>query len=307
MRFPCSAAVCATLFALLTAGCGKHDEPIAAKQPPPPAPANGSPRIVSSADGVHIQYRVYGAGEPAVILIHCWSCDSNYWSAQVPALKSRYTTVTMDLAGHGASGRNRTDWSMAHYGEDVAAVAQELPNPKIILVGHSMGGPVVLEAAQRLGARVIGIIAVDTLKTIGQPPVSAQEIQMRLKPFRENFIGYAREFVSGSFFTKDANPQFVRKIADDMSLAPPEVAIPSLEAVMKMDFAPLVAQLRVPVVAINADATGATDDARIQKSLPAFRSVTIPNTGHFLMMEAPERFNPILLHEIDAIEKNAGS
>lgn len=295
--------------ALSLCACDKHGSAVpsaaVARQtpapPPPAAPADGSPRITDSADGVHIEYRVYGAGDPAVILIHCWSCDSNYWSAQIPALKTEYTTVTLDLAGHGASERNRTNWSMSNYGEDVAAVARQLPNSKIILVGHSMGGPVALEAARRIGDRVMGIIAVDTLKTIGQPPVSDREIQMRLKPFRDDFIGHTREFVTSSFFTKDANPQFVRKIADDMSLAPPQVAIPSMEALMKMDYAPLVAQIHVPVVAINADATGPTDEARIRKSLPTFRSVTIENTGHFLMMEAPQRFNPVLLSEIDAL------
>jgi len=168
-----------------------------------------------------------------------------------------------------------------------------------------MGGPVALEAARRIGSRVIGIVAVDALKTIGQAPVSEREIQMRLKPFRDDFIGHTHEFFGSAFFTKDSNPQFVRKIVDDLALEPPEVAVPSLEALMKLDLAPLVTQIHVPVVAINADATGPTDDARIRKSLPTFRSVTIPNTGHFLMMEAPQRFNPVLLREIETIAHHA--
>ena len=97
--------------------CSKNSEPpspAATQNPPPaPAPADGSPRIVNSADGVHIEYHVYGSGEPAVVLIHGWSCDGNYWQKQVAPLKAKYTTVTVDLAGHGASGANRTDWSIA--------------------------------------------------------------------------------------------------------------------------------------------------------------------------------------------------
>ena len=161
-----------------------------------------------------------------------------------------------------------------------------------------MGAPVALEAARRIGDRVIGIIAVDSLKTIGQPPISDREIAMRLKPFRENFIGQTREFVSASFFTKDADPLFIRKVAEDMSLAPPEVAIPSMEALVKMDYAKVLPDIHVPVIAINSDHGGETDEARIRKSLPTFSTVLIPNTGHFLMMEAPERFNPVLLEQI---------
>jgi pimeloyl-ACP methyl ester carboxylesterase len=285
------------------AGCSKNESPPAAATPaanPAPAVVEGTPQIVSSVDGVHIEYQVYGSGDPAVVLIHGWSCDANYWRSQLDALKAKYTTVTVNLAGHGASTRNRTDWSMANYGEDVAAVVRQLQSPHVVLVGHSMGAPVALEATRRIGDRVIGIVAVDSLKSIGQPPVSAAEVEMRLKPFRADFIGRMRELVPASFFTKDADPAFVRKVAEDMSLAAPEVAIPSLAAVMKMDLTPVVAEIHVPVVAINSDATP-TDEARIRKSLPTFRAVVMPRTGHFLMMEKAQEFNPILLREIDAM------
>jgi pimeloyl-ACP methyl ester carboxylesterase len=295
-----------TLIALLTliacvAGCSKNESaPAAPVAQPAPAVLEGRPLIVDSADGVHIEYHVYGSGDPAVVLIHGWSCDANYWRSQLDALKAKYTTVTVNLAGHGASGRNRTDWSMANYGEDVASVVRQIQTRRIVLVGHSMGAPVALEAARRIGDRVIGIVAVDSLKSVGQPPVSAAEVEMRLKPFRADFIGRTREFVTSSFFTKDADPAFVRKVADDMSLAPPEVAIASIASVLKMDLTPVVAEIHVPVVAINSDATP-TDEARIRKSLPTFRAIVMENTGHFLMMEKPQEFNPILLREIASI------
>lgn len=299
-RLPLLLASFATLAAL--AGCDKNSAPASSASKPAaaatPARVEGAPQIANAADGVHIQYRVYGSGDPAVILIHGWSCDSNYWSAQIPALKTRYTTVTVDLAGHGGSTKNRTDWSMGNFGEDVAAVARQLQNAKIILVGHSMGGPVALEAMRRIGDRVIGIVAVDSLRTIGQPPVSEREVTMRLKPFRDNFIGQTRDFVAANFFTKDADPAFIRKVSEDMSLEPSEVAIPTMEALMRMDYAKVIPDIKVPVVAINADHSGATDEERIRKSLPTFTSITIPNTGHFMMMEAPERFNPVLLKQL---------
>src|ERR1700722_1928921 len=129
-----------------------------APPPPPPAPpaqpaplAEGTPRIADSADGVHIEYQVYGHGEPAVVLVHGWANNANYWNAQLDALKARYTVVTLNLAGHGASERNRTDWSMANYAADVSAVVHEIPNRRVVLVGHGMGAIVVLEAARLIG------------------------------------------------------------------------------------------------------------------------------------------------------------
>ena len=107
---------------LLVAACSREG----AKQPAPAeevAPAqDGAPLTTTSEDGVSIRYRIYGNGEPALIFIHCWACDSTYWDQQLDALKTRYTLVTLDLAGHGESGTARGDWSIPAFGADVAAV-----------------------------------------------------------------------------------------------------------------------------------------------------------------------------------------
>jgi pimeloyl-ACP methyl ester carboxylesterase len=302
----------AALAALLTA-CSKNETPPPAADAAPAAPSTpaapveGAPQIVTSADGVHIEYHVYGQVKdksgPAIVLIHGWACDGNYWSAQLADLKAKYTTVTVDLAGHGASGRNRTDWSMGNFGEDVAAVVRVLQNPKIILVGHSMGAPVALEATRRIGDRVIGIIAVDSLKTIGQPPPTDAQIQLRLKPFRDDFIGHTREYVTSAMFATGADPKFVQKVAYDMSLEPPEVGLGAMEGLSRMDYAQVLPEIHVPVIAINSSLGKPADEARIRKSIPTFKAIRLENTGHFMMMEAPERFNPVLLQQIAALAK----
>ena len=118
---------------------------------PAAAPAvarpGAGPRIALSPDNVHIEYRVLGHGEPAVLLVHGWACDANYWNEQLEALKAHYTVVAINLAGHGGSGSNRSDWSIANYAPDVAAVAKQIPNQHLVLVGHAMGATVVLAAA----------------------------------------------------------------------------------------------------------------------------------------------------------------
>jgi pimeloyl-ACP methyl ester carboxylesterase len=304
-----TARIAAVALATLSAlhGCSREPSTAtapAASQPPaaaPAAPAEGAPRIVTGADGVHIEYRVYGTGEPAVVLVHGWSADSSYWRAQLPVLKARYTVVTLDLAGHGASGRNRSDWSMADFGADVAAVVGEIPAQRVVLVGHAMGGPVVLEAASRLGERVAGIIGVEAFRSIGQPPLPRATIDRQVEELRKDFIGNTRKLVRESFFTKDADPLFVRRVADDMSLAPPEVAIGSIIGLNAMDFATLLPKIAVPVVAINSDMPPATDETRIRRMLPTFRAVVVPDSGYFLMMEHPQRFNPVLLREIETL------
>jgi pimeloyl-ACP methyl ester carboxylesterase len=301
------------LIAASVAGCSRSGSPPASSSADTspnstaaPAPyVEGAPLLVNSADGVHIEYRIYGHGEPAVVLIHGWACNENYWNAQTPALTAaHYTVVLVDLAGHGASGKNRTDWSMGNYGEDVASVVRQLPQRRVVLVGHSMGGLVALEATRRIGDRVIGIVAVDALKSVGQPPMPQQQIKTRVDAFRKDFIGETRKFVAASLFPKSANAQFVNKVAYDMSLASPAVAVASMEALLSTDLAPIVADIHVPVMAINSDLEP-TDTARIRKSLPDFTAEVIPHTSHFLMMDDTARFNPVLLRDIATLVQKA--
>jgi pimeloyl-ACP methyl ester carboxylesterase len=311
------------LLSLLLAGlsaCGQR-QPAAGSAAAPPAAAAGpaaaggaaaasaaaaarGPLITLSPDNVHIEYHLYGQGEPAVILVHGWACDANYWQAQIAPLASHYTVVAVNLAGHGASAANRSDWSIANYAQDVAAVARQIPNTQLVLVGHSMGAAVVLAATPLLGDRVIGIIAVEALRSVGEPPLTASEIERRVAPFSANFIGATRQLVTDNLFETGADPVLVQKVAYDMSLEPPAVAVPSLRALLATDLTSLLPAIHVPVYAINSDLRP-TDAARIRKSLPGLRLDVLDHSSHFLMMEAPERFNPLLLRDVAAIAQRA--
>ena len=289
--------------ALALGACSQSGKPPAAAAPAP-ARATDGPRIVMSDDQVHLEYRVLGHGEPAVVLIHGWCGNADYWHAQFDALAARYTVVALDLAGHGASGGNRSDWSIANYAGDVATIVRQIPNARIVLVGHSMGATVALAATPRIGARVIGVVAVDALRSVGLPPLSTGEIAAKVAPFRSDFVGATRTFVSDSLFEKGADPLLVQKVAYDMSLRSGTVAVATLEKLMAFDLATLLPNVHVPVYAINSD-LAPTDAERIRKSLPDFTLDVLPHTGHFLMMEAPDRFNALLIRDIDALAARA--
>jgi pimeloyl-ACP methyl ester carboxylesterase len=294
------------LFAAFAVIACSKQEPPAPAPAPPAATAKSEPtevaaRIAIAADGVHVQYRVYGSGEPALVFIHGWSCDSNYWHEQIAPFSNRYTLVMVDLAGHGGTDGNRTDWTIARFGGDVAAALSGVPNKQLILVGHSMGGPVAIEAARALKGRVIGIIGVDTFKTIGAPAPGKAQVDAVIKPFEADFIGQTRTLVTEHLFVKGAHEQLAQKIAYDMSLSPPRVGVASLRAVLEYDFTQPLKELSVPIVSINSDLGEPLNEARIRKVLPKFHAVTLAGDGHFLMMEDPRRFNSALEEEISTL------
>ena len=305
------AATAAVAIILAISGCSRQEKaparPAAAASAEKAEPSEGAPRIAIAPDGVHVQYHVYGSGEPALVLIHGWSCDANYWREQVPVLKQKYTVVTVDLAGHGGTDGNRSDWTIARFGQDVATAVAAVPNQKLILVGHSMGGPVAIEAARLLKSRTIGIIGVDTFNTVGVPAPSKAQVDAILKPFEADFIGHTRKLVTEHLFPPGGNRDLANKVAYDMSLSPPRVAIPAMRALFEYDFTDPLKDVSVPIVGIFSGLGEPVNEARIRKVLPKFRAVTLQGVGHFLMMEDPARFNAALETEVQSLLAGQGS
>lgn len=127
------------------------------------ARADGHEDTIEAADGTTIAYEVRGSGEPALVFVHCWSCNRGFWREQLGLFAEDYTVVALDLPGHGASGRDRGTWTFEAYADDVSRLVEELDLDRVVLVGHSMGGPVSLLAAAKLKERVAGVICADTL------------------------------------------------------------------------------------------------------------------------------------------------
>ena len=270
--------------------------PVAAAPPPPPPPQAVAREALAKSlapDRTTIHYRVYGQGEPAIVFIHGWSCDSGYWDTQLNHFASRHTVVTLDLAGHGRSEKStRKDWSMGNFGADVAGVIRDAGLGRVVLVGSSMGGTVALEAARQLPGQVIGIVGVDTFRDLAAP-YPKELTDPLLAGLRADFPKTVSEFVEGNFFTEQSDPIVKKWIVKDMAAAPPAVAVPVMEALLAMDYAPLLAELDLPIVAVNA-AGSPTDEAAIRRLEPRFRVVKLEGVGHFPMLEQPQLFNRVL-------------
>ena len=260
-------------------------------------------QFVSSADGTRIAYEFRGAGTPALVLVHGWSCDRGYWDAQLEPLSREFLVVTLDLAGHGQSDSGRQEWSIAAFGSDVASVVRHLAFEDVVLVGHSMGGDVILEAANRLPGLVKGLIWVDTYGEL--PHISTSEqVHRRMEPFRTNFVEETRSFVRTMFGT-GADPSLVEKVARDMSAAPIGVALGAMEAAWTFGVAvpALLDKLRLPLVAINPD-NSSTDVESMRRV--GIEVVLMPRVGHFPMMEDPQTFNHQLVKAVKTVLQRAG-
>lgn len=253
------------------------------------------PHSVSSKDGTPISYEVYGSGEPALVFVHGWSCDARYWRAQIAHFSPKHRVVVLDLAGHGHSGTARERFSMAAFGEDVRAVTEAAGAQKAILIGHSMGGSVIAEAARLMPDRVIGLIGVDTLENI-EYPLTQEELKSMIAPLEKDFATASRQFV-GEMISPQTDQGLREWILADVSTAPPAVALSAMNEMMTQYITGKAAQvfeeIRIPVISVNGDVWPINYEGN-RRHMLSYDAIVLKNGDHFLMMNRPDEFNAAL-------------
>ncbi len=253
------------------------------------------PKIAFSKDGTQISYETFGVGEPALVFIHGWSCDSRYWRAQLPFFSKNNRVIIIDLAGHGHSGMSRTKYTMEAFGEDVKAVVEATESKKAILIGHSMGGSVIVEAAQLMPDKIIGLIGIDTLENV-EYPMTSEEMKMMVEPLEKDFRKGSRQFIESMILPKTA--QELREwILADVSAAPPAVALSAMKEMMQQyitgEAAKIFEKVRLPVITINGSLWPINYEAN-RKYMFSFDAIVLKDADHFLMMNQVEEFNQAL-------------
>lgn len=265
------------------------------------------PRIVPSKDGTPISYEVYGTGEPSLVFVHGWSCDARYWRSQVPHFSKNHRVAVLDLAGHGHSGSTRSRYTMRAFGEDVQVVTEAMNSQSAILIGHSMGGSVIAEAARLMQNRVIGIIGVDTLENI-EYPMTREELDRMIAPLKKDFKAGSREFVKG-MISSDTNPLTREWILSDISSAPPGVALSAMKEMMSQyvtgEAAEIFEEIRIPVFCVNGDLWPINYDAN-RRHMFSFDAIVLKGADHFLMINRAEEFNKALERAINRISRKTG-
>jgi pimeloyl-ACP methyl ester carboxylesterase len=254
--------------------------------------AQSTPGTVPSFDGVPIRYDSRGSGKTALVFVHCWSSDRHLWDGQAPAFARDHRVVTLDLAGHGESGRGRKAWTIYAFGEDVAAVVRALSLERVVLVGHSMGGAVILEAARRLPGRVLALVPVDTLLDV-EARHTPEEIDAFLAPFVADYEAASAKYVRDFMFVPSSDPKLVEKIAKEAQAAPPEIAIAAMRSTFSYDAVSAFEALRVPIHAINGDKYPTNLEGN-RRHAPGYGLTVMKGVGHYLMRERPEEFNRLL-------------
>jgi sigma-B regulation protein RsbQ len=254
------------------------------------------------SDGVEMAYVDRGKGDPALVFVHCGNCRKEIWRETLDAFAGTNRVVAMDMPGYGrSSAAPREKSSLDGLGADVAALVDDLKLQKVVLVGNSLGGPVALEAAHRLGSkRVLGVVAVDTLQNV--------ELQFPEEIWRRILDGYKQDFVKTcdrmmlSLLPEDAPEATKQRIDEETCANEPKVAIAIHESFRTYDQTKALRDAGVPVVAINATRVPTAVDVN-RKYAPSFEVILMEGVGHYPQVERPAEFQANLRRALATFEK----
>jgi pimeloyl-ACP methyl ester carboxylesterase len=247
----------------------------------------------ASLDGLKIHSTVTGTGSKTVILVHGYTCDETTWTQQTPALAKQYRVVTLDLPGHGNSDAPKDGkFSMDLFARAIEAVRAEAMAERVVLVGHSMGTPVVLRYAHLYPAHVSALVFVDGLMPL--PPAQAAAMANQGAMMAGSNGRAAREAMIRRFFVAGTTPEVKTEVINMMLGAPEATAVGAMNATREPAGQTTEIPM-VPILGIYAGPSGIASEQAVHAAFPWVEYESIPETGHFLMLEKPEEFNRLLL------------
>lgn len=265
-----------------------------------------TPKVEISVNnnGVFIDHNSYGKGDITLLFVHGWCMNQTYWDNQLESLKADYKIVTMDLPGFGKSGKNRESLSVEAYSKDVNALIDQLGLKNVVLIGHSMGGDVILEAALK-NKDVIALVGIDNFKDVGIEPNDAIKAQLAgfLEALKSNFADVASGYAQAALFHVSTDSLVKNRVIHDIKAVDAKAGVSSLEELFK--YLPIesgqLSQLKKKLYLINSDATP-TNTEGLDNAGIAYEVVKINATGHYPMLEKPQAFNELLSKTIQKIK-----
>lgn len=250
-------------------------------------------RSAVSSDGVTIAYEVNGKGEPAIVFVHGWTNTREIWRDQISHFSKKYRTLAMDLPGTGKSGNNRLQWSIKRFGEDVAELVRNEKLEQVVLVGFSLGGPVVIEAANLLQEETIGVVLVNSLE---DPDRTIPEAMLPVldSMYMDLVTDLSNEkLLAMGFYKKNPEASFARLMEiypDGISYNGWRESLAANFNWINRDCISSLKKLRVPLVSINSDQLPTNVEA-FKQYLDSYEAKIMTGMGHLVFWDDPEGFN----------------
>ncbi len=253
-----------------------------------------APSRFARAGDLKVHHKSLGEGDTAVVFVHGWCCDHGVWRDQAAGLHGKARLLFLDLPGYGKSDRPKVDCTLGLFARGIDAVLRDAGVEHAVLVGHSMGTPVVRQYYRLYPGKTRALVFVDgALRPFTKDPAEVEKFMSRYK--EDTFKDTAARAFAGMFTS--ATPKAAReRVERTVAGTDPKVAISSLRGTLdpkawKDD------PVKVPALALMARSPFWNDDykAFARKLVPGLEYREFDGVGYFLFMEKPKEFNAALV------------
>jgi pimeloyl-ACP methyl ester carboxylesterase len=242
--------------------------------------------------GLNIHYIEEGEG-PLVVLLHGWGSNIELFQPTVDLLKNNYKVVTMDMPGFGQSEEPDEPWDVDRYVDFLLAFLEPYHPDKVILLGHSFGGRVIIKLCARdLPFKVEKVILVDSA---GVLPVKSPWEKFKQKLIRLTKWFFQLKLVQKLF------PHLLETLRRSSGSADYNAASPlmrqTLVKVVNEDLCDLMPHIVCPTLLIWGTADTATpfsDAVKMNELMPESAIVRLEGAGHYSFLERQEQYLRVL-------------
>ncbi len=227
-----------------------------------------------------------------MVFVHGWGCDHRSFLAQAEYFSHTRRVISLDLRGHGGSDAPAGDYTMAGYAADVAWMCAELGVEKPIMVGHSMGGNILLELAANHSEIPGSIVMIDSVlfPSQGLKDASAPLIEALQGP---DFASAYRSGVNRLHLPTDEIAAH-DEVFGSLPSAPQHVLVSSfVDQLMDHNIGAAAAGCKVPVAYIGS-ARAMADLAQLRVLTPQLVTAQVLGSGHFSPVIVPNQINAML-------------
>jgi pimeloyl-ACP methyl ester carboxylesterase len=267
---------------------------------------------IPAADGGSLHVLERGRGRP-LVLIHGISLQAAVWSPQLHQLGDRYRVLAMDVRGHGRSHAGADGFGRKVAAQDLATMVDHFDLHDAVIVGHSMGGMILMEFAgdfpDQVAKRVAGLVFMDTAAYQLLPNPALPIAKVLGRQLKERFEGgrpvphpqFGEDDFSWVFarlaFGQRPSAKAIGQVCRFLEAMPQSTSLPSYIDLLDHDARTVLAATHTPSLVLVGSRdvlTPVFTARRVAQLLPHARLEVVPGAGHQLMQERPDEVAALL-------------
>ncbi len=216
---------------------------------------------------------------------------------QAAHFAANHRVVSVDLRGHGESDAPEQEYTIEGFVDDLAWMIGELGLEHPIVVGHSMGGTVVVQLAASRGDLLGGIVLLDPGPI--EPAPELVEVFTGAFAGMQSDLHATRTALLDSFFLPGHDASVREAVQEQAKQAPDHVALNSFGNLLQWDGKTAAQQVTVPTLHLAAE-PGMNQASTISGAIEHSVNRKIDDAGHMCQLEVPDQVNAMIEEFIHA-------